>query len=72
MLPYQQLNNKAVASALEEGDAETVPYAHNWLFLHPPLNSGSTGQESITQSLTLGLLFAKALTVPREQHTVSY
>lgn len=67
---------QSCTEALEEGDAETIPYAHNWLFLHAPLKSGSTGQESIMQRLTAGFLFAKALTVPRElqrEHlTISY
>ena len=58
MLQYQQLKTKAMLSALEQRAAETIPYAHNWLLLHCPLKSGSIGQRSITQSLTLGLMFA--------------
>lgn len=34
MLPYQQLNNDAIVSTLEEKDAETIPpYARNWHLL---------------------------------------
>lgn len=72
MLQYQQQKTKAMLSALEQRAAETIPYAHNWLLLHCPLKSGSIGQRSITQSLTLGLMFAKALTVPRELHKKHY
>lgn len=50
----------------------TPPYAHSWHFQHPPLKSGSAGQESIMQSLTLGLLFAKANRVPVEHRAIPY
>lgn len=73
MLQYQQMKTKAVLlSTWEQRDAETIPYACNWLLLHHPLKSGSRGQGSITQSLTSGLLFAKALEVPREIHKEHY